>query len=488
MNRKKLTSIIAQICLLCIMSLGSALANDYTFGHPVNALQYENCLYGLKTCFNTSKYHSAIDYKNNASHEIVASNFGKIVRIEYMNANDKGMGNNVIIEHTLLTGINIYSFYSHLASIESNLYVDKIVLKGEKIGIMGGSGYGVANYWSIHLHFEIKDSPVTNNPSGDGLYWGYTPNYPDNYGYHDPNIYIGSILVNPPHHPTLKFTDSPTVYLKSNNKLWPIPNEQTYALLGYRNSNCSLTPDWSYVTELPASEKANYQIMGKTMLSYNDYEWSNLIAYKVISKVGPVSCISTAIDSSKIYLFGTDDKFHHIQNEQVYYDIGYNPDWSEVVEIPPELFNHYGEGDVITETTLSTSPLPNFLGRTDEEEFPDLIPIDPPEDPPSNEECNPPQITSILRSGKTLTITWTNTNSQVIDYSIQVWENNGPIVNSLISTSTSLIYEEASLVSGKEYKVIGKTYCAGALSSNWSEPVFFMTQTISPVENFQVVE
>lgn len=40
-------------------------------------------------------------------------------------------------------------------------------------------GYGELDYWGVHLHFELKDKPVTHNPSGPGTYWGYTPSNPD---------------------------------------------------------------------------------------------------------------------------------------------------------------------------------------------------------------------------------------------------------------------------------------------------------------------
>ncbi|KPA12496.1 Peptidase M23 domain protein, partial [Candidatus Magnetomorum sp. HK-1] len=127
--------------------------------------------------------------------DIVSTNDGKVVRIEHMSANDHGMGNNVIVEHVLEDGSKIYSSYSHLASIESNLHEGDLIEKGEKIGVMGGSGSGVSNKWGIHLHFELKDQPVTDNPSGDGQHWGYMPTHPDNFGYHDPNAFINIISV-----------------------------------------------------------------------------------------------------------------------------------------------------------------------------------------------------------------------------------------------------------------------------------------------------
>lgn len=165
------------------------------FGHPALTYQLTSCAYNVKTCASATKYHSGIDYSKNGNRDIVSTNDGKVVRIEHMSANDHGMGNNVIVEHVLEDGSKIYSSYSHLASIESNLHEGDLIEKGEKIGVMGGSGSGVSNKWGIHLHFELKDQPVTDNPSGDGQHWGYMPTHPDNFGYHDPNAFINIISV-----------------------------------------------------------------------------------------------------------------------------------------------------------------------------------------------------------------------------------------------------------------------------------------------------
>jgi len=107
-----------------------------------------------------------------------------------MNSNDHGMGTNVIIEHILMDNTKIYSTYSHLSSYESTLYVGYKVKKGEKIGTKGGSGYGKLNYWGEHLHFELKTKAVTGSPY-NGSYYGYTPTNPTNYGYLNPNDFIG---------------------------------------------------------------------------------------------------------------------------------------------------------------------------------------------------------------------------------------------------------------------------------------------------------
>lgn len=152
------------------------------------------------TCARKDRYHTGIDYQRPASgtQAVVATNFGFVVHRETMSPDDQGMGSNVILEHTLGTGEKVYSSYSHLASIDSRVKLGSKVKKGQVLGIMGGSGYGEPNYWGVHLHFELKDLPVTHSPSG-GPYWGYTPENPDQFGYHDPGAFIGIVAVKDPY-------------------------------------------------------------------------------------------------------------------------------------------------------------------------------------------------------------------------------------------------------------------------------------------------
>lgn len=181
---------------LLLLTLALMTDDDLTFGPPTSTPVLPSCVYNVKTCANKQRFHAAIDYRRgDGPVAVVASNHGRIARIQKMGGSDQGMGSNVIVEHRLESGRAIYSSYSHLASIEPGLKKGSLVEKGQKLGIMGGSGYGQPDYWPIHLHFEIKDKPVTHNPSGPGTYWGYTPSNPDEYGYHNPSSYFGKVKV-----------------------------------------------------------------------------------------------------------------------------------------------------------------------------------------------------------------------------------------------------------------------------------------------------
>jgi murein DD-endopeptidase MepM/ murein hydrolase activator NlpD len=173
--------------------------SDLTFGPPAPTPVIAACGYNMKTCANKRRHHAGIDYRrsDDGPVPVVAANQGRIARLQRMGGGDQGMGTNIIVEHRLESGRAIYSSYSHLASIEPGLKKGSIVAKGQKLGIMGGSGYGQSDYWGVHLHFELKDKPVPYNSSGPGTYWGYTPSNPDEYGYHNPNSYFGKVKVVP---------------------------------------------------------------------------------------------------------------------------------------------------------------------------------------------------------------------------------------------------------------------------------------------------
>ncbi len=133
---------------------------------------------------------------------------GKVAKIQLNDKTDHGLGNTIILEHEI-NGGKIYSLYAHLALINVKLKEGVFVDKGEIIGEIGNSGFGCKNYWRIgadgcdknspndtHLHLEIKDAPVIENPLKGMVCetfdykprycYGYTPDYPQKYGYRDP--------------------------------------------------------------------------------------------------------------------------------------------------------------------------------------------------------------------------------------------------------------------------------------------------------------
>lgn len=160
------------------------------FGSPISSQAYSYCKFGSLECFEKGSHHTGIDYPGTTSTSIVSIGDGKVVAVEKMSANDHGMGNNVIVQHTLENGNKVYSTYSHMSSI--NVSLNQIISIGAKIGNVGGSGKGISNKWGNHLHLELK-SCAQSGTCWNGTFWGYTPNHPTVYGYLDPLIYIGKL-------------------------------------------------------------------------------------------------------------------------------------------------------------------------------------------------------------------------------------------------------------------------------------------------------
>ena len=145
--------------------------------------------------------HTGVDFfpsRGKETQNVYAISDGWVRKIQFNDGNDHGLGNTIIIEHKI-DNKKIYSLYGHLASIKTLFKEGDIIKKGEIIGEIGNSGYGCQNYWrigkdgcesqaprDIHLHFEIKKAPTLENPEGSGFYYGYTPDYPQKYGYFDP--------------------------------------------------------------------------------------------------------------------------------------------------------------------------------------------------------------------------------------------------------------------------------------------------------------
>jgi murein DD-endopeptidase MepM/ murein hydrolase activator NlpD len=170
----------------------TVFSQDARFRTPVNSSTIA-CIFDTKNCFAKGKHHTGIDYYS-SNKDILASNVGRIIRLQKNDGTDANMGKTVIIEHKIINtsgGTEIlYSQYSHLADFVENLYEGQTVVKGQKIGTMGGTGDGRMDKWEVHLHFEVKRSNVLgSSPSG---YWGYTLSTATNFGYIDPTWLINS--------------------------------------------------------------------------------------------------------------------------------------------------------------------------------------------------------------------------------------------------------------------------------------------------------
>ncbi|MFH1565178.1 MAG: M23 family metallopeptidase, partial [bacterium] len=243
------------------------------------------------------------------------------------------LGNHIEIDH----GDGLVTIYAHLSGFATGIVAGAEavqVYRGQIIGYSGNTGgpwlQDDNSYRSAyHLHFEVRHNGVPVDPySSNDYLW----------------------LTNPPSHSAVvQFSCFSTVYVfsgDSNGQFFPILNDKAYPLLGYR-FGCTMTPDWSHVIELPPEEKSSYTIRDEVIPSENNVATGKMIAYRVVPKVGPTSCMSADIDSTRIYLF-EGGKFCHIANGDVYKALGYKMDFSDVVNITPELFVYYGAGQEVS--------------------------------------------------------------------------------------------------------------------------------------------
>ena len=119
--------------------------------------------HNISACFFDDRDHYAIDIGTMTTNaDIVASYDGEVAEITRNGANDYGYGNAVMLRHTYTTSsgtITLYSRYAHMSEISESLSVGSAVVGGETVlGKTGGSGYGSANYYAVHLDFQILTS------------------------------------------------------------------------------------------------------------------------------------------------------------------------------------------------------------------------------------------------------------------------------------------------------------------------------------------
>lgn len=173
---------------------------DNIFRRPIQGGSIA-CPFDSTTCYDVGKYHTAIDYWGEGGKEtdILASNCGTVRYISRNNGKDHGLGNAVILEHYVFdTGVGgivlRYSLYAHLSSIDPNLTLNHNVANGERLGVMGSTGYGKPDHYGKkpHLHFEVKTANILSNSAGKGPYWGYTPKTASGFGFIDPAGVIGN--------------------------------------------------------------------------------------------------------------------------------------------------------------------------------------------------------------------------------------------------------------------------------------------------------
>lgn len=105
-------------------------------------------------CRGCSSFHRGTDFTPGAGTAIYAIASGTVI---YTEVSDRGMGNNVIIAHTI-NGQSVQSLYAHMEMNSSPLNVGDVVNVGDFVGLVGHTGTAIGAH--LHLEIHIKGQQV----------------------------------------------------------------------------------------------------------------------------------------------------------------------------------------------------------------------------------------------------------------------------------------------------------------------------------------
>ena len=127
-----------------------------TYRYPVNEPIQISDDYNEHVARNSGE--PGTDFYNAAGTPVFAVESGVIRLVKRDSSTARGR----VVE--LNTNDGAYFAYLHLQSIWSGLTVGSTVTRGQYLGAMGGSGYGVDNYYGVHLHLTMWTGPTTTRP------------------------------------------------------------------------------------------------------------------------------------------------------------------------------------------------------------------------------------------------------------------------------------------------------------------------------------
>lgn len=139
---------------------GKDLVINGEFAWPTPGVYYITALFRDKEYYEWSgSVHKGTDIAKSGGCNIVAAQSGKVIVASSNGSYNGGYGNYIVIEHGTSSkdGNRYTTLYAHLASV--NVKVGQTVVKGQKIGYMGSTGWSTGT----HLHFEIRKNGVQIN-------------------------------------------------------------------------------------------------------------------------------------------------------------------------------------------------------------------------------------------------------------------------------------------------------------------------------------
>jgi hypothetical protein len=176
---------VVTLLLTALIATSPAEAHAATFATPVEPFVVDRgCDYGDTTCSDPTRHHAGVDLLPDESPEPVLASADGIVRIAESDASDAShdFGNVVVLEHTLPDGTHVSTVYGHMRDVPV-VRPGGCIRRGTRLGTVGMTG---AADNVVHVHFEVKTTPTLGPP------YGYTWEYPDQEGFYDPKLFVGT--------------------------------------------------------------------------------------------------------------------------------------------------------------------------------------------------------------------------------------------------------------------------------------------------------
>ena len=168
--------------------------SDYAIYNDVGNYMYHTGIDMVSSLYTPSNYNTPVKavaagtvYKIFRTSDTTTTCQGNTINATIMT---HGEGNVVIIQHSN----GRFTQYDHLDCINDGIVPNASVSAGQVIGIMGNStNVKRDSSVGVHVHLEYKDYGVVGSISDDydgshPTYWGYTPDLPDGYYFHDPRF------------------------------------------------------------------------------------------------------------------------------------------------------------------------------------------------------------------------------------------------------------------------------------------------------------
>lgn len=119
--------------------------------------------------------HDGIDIANDTGSDLVAVDDGEVIKVGPEMKGcigfgcSGGFGNYIVIEHIVPSGQKVYSLYAHL-QFKPTLVIGQKVARGQKVGLMGCTGYTFPYPCGVHIHFMLLSE--SSQKSGLGCRYG----------------------------------------------------------------------------------------------------------------------------------------------------------------------------------------------------------------------------------------------------------------------------------------------------------------------------